>query len=202
MSAERDPKPEFADKAAFDIVALAASAGGLTALTRVLSGLPEDFPAPVVVVQHLDPRHRSLMAEILSRRTPLAVKQAETGDRLRPGTVYIAPPDHHLLANGDDVRLALHLHNPYLYRDDHGQRWIDAAQRDTRLSLLLDVQQPDSYKSREGSQIVFRCSDSLASRLIEDWHLPASVSDLTELPADTAVARLPGMVVTLKVKNP
>ena len=62
--------------AAFDIVALAASAGGLTALSRVLSALPADFPAAIVVVQHLDPRHRSLMADILSQRTVLQVKQA------------------------------------------------------------------------------------------------------------------------------
>jgi hypothetical protein len=98
--------------------------------------------------------------------------------------------------------VSMHLHDPYLYRGDHGQRWIDAAQRDTRFSLLLDIQRPDRYKSREGSQIVFRFSDALASRLIDRWNLPASLSDLTELPADTAIARLPGMVVTLKVKYP
>ena len=90
-----------ASSAAFDVVALAASAGGLTALSKVLSGLPPDFPASVVVVQHLDPRHRSLMADILSRRTRLKVKQAEEGDRLIPATVYIAPPDRHLLVNPD-----------------------------------------------------------------------------------------------------
>jgi two-component system chemotaxis response regulator CheB len=82
-------------------VALAASAGGLTALSKVLGGLPPDFPASVVVVQHLDPRHRSLMADILSRRTRLKVKQAEEGDHLMPATVYIAPPDRHLLVNTD-----------------------------------------------------------------------------------------------------
>jgi len=105
-----------------------------------------------------------------------------------------------VLANRPHPALSLHLHDPCLYRGDHGQRWIDAAQPDTRFSLLLDIQQPDRYKSREGSQIVFRCPDTLASRLIDDWHLPASVSDLTELPADTAVARLPGMVVLLKAR--
>ncbi len=57
----------------FDIVALAASAGGLTALIEVLSDLPINFRVPIVVVQHLDPRHPSLMAEILGRRTPLKV---------------------------------------------------------------------------------------------------------------------------------
>lgn len=82
---------------AFDVVALASSAGGLGALSEVLSALPEEFPAAIAVVQHLDPRHRSLMARILSGRTPLAVKEAEEGDRLRPGRIYIAPPDRHLL---------------------------------------------------------------------------------------------------------
>ena len=87
--------------AAFDVVALAASAGGLTALSSVLADLPAGFPAGILVVQHLDPRHRSLMADILSRRTHLEVKQAEDGDRLAGGRVYIAPPNRHLLLNGD-----------------------------------------------------------------------------------------------------
>jgi two-component system chemotaxis response regulator CheB len=51
------------------------------------------------VVQHLDPRHRSLMAEILARRTPLRVREAQEGDRLAAGVAYIAPPDRHLLVN-------------------------------------------------------------------------------------------------------
>jgi two-component system chemotaxis response regulator CheB len=87
--------------AAFDVVALASSAGGLRALTLVLAALPRDFPAAITVVQHLDPRHRSLMAEILNRRTAVPVREAEEGARLQPGTVYIAPPNKHLLVNPD-----------------------------------------------------------------------------------------------------
>ena len=86
---------------AFDIVAIATSTGGLQALTTVLKDLPANFPAKIVVVQHLDPRYRSLMADILSRRTGLQVQQANEGDRLRSGTVYIAPPNRHLLVNLD-----------------------------------------------------------------------------------------------------
>ena len=71
--------------AAFDVVALASSAGGIAALSEVLGSLPGDFPAAIVVVQHLDPRHRSLMADILRRRTPLQVVQAAEGDHIRPG---------------------------------------------------------------------------------------------------------------------
>jgi two-component system chemotaxis response regulator CheB len=87
----------------FDVVAVAASAGGLRALTELLSPLPPDFPAAIVVVQHLDPQHRSLMAEILDRCTALDVWQAEDGDVLRPGTAFIAPPDNHLLVSRDGV---------------------------------------------------------------------------------------------------
>src|SRR6266536_5581027 len=87
--------------AAFDVVALAASAGGLQALTKVLEDLPEDFGASIVIVQHLDPRHRSLIADIFGRRTALKVKEAEEGDQLSPGTVFTAPPNRHLLVNPD-----------------------------------------------------------------------------------------------------
>ena len=86
---------------AFEVVALAASAGGLNALTHILAALPRDFPAALVVVQHLDPRHRSLMADILGRRTMVPVKEASEGDQLVAGRAYIAPPNRHLLVNPD-----------------------------------------------------------------------------------------------------
>jgi two-component system chemotaxis response regulator CheB len=85
----------------YEVVGLASSAGGLSALSEVLAGLPGNFPVPIVVVQHLDPNHKSLMAEILGRRTELRVYQAADGDRITPGGVWVAPPAHHLLVNGD-----------------------------------------------------------------------------------------------------
>jgi two-component system chemotaxis response regulator CheB len=87
--------------AAFDVVALCASAGGFNALRAVLSDLPPDFPAALVVVQHLDPRHRSIMAELLSRRAAIDIKQAALGDHVTPATALIAPPDRHLLVDPD-----------------------------------------------------------------------------------------------------
>lgn len=95
----KESEPAGSHKAAhvLDVVVMAASAGGLNALSRVLTQLPADFPGAILVVQHIDPTHRSLMAEILDRRTSLDVKQAEDGDRLEPARVYIAPPNRHLL---------------------------------------------------------------------------------------------------------
>lgn len=85
----------------FDIVAIAASAGGMNALRSVLGSLRADFPAAIVVVQHLDPRHRSMLADILGRHCELAVTEAEAGEPVLPGHVYIAPPNRHLLVTSD-----------------------------------------------------------------------------------------------------
>ncbi|HWG20461.1 MAG TPA: chemotaxis protein CheB [Terracidiphilus sp.] len=81
----------------FDLVVTASSAGGIVALKELLSRLPEDFPAPLVVVQHLcaSSRYRSVLDEVLLGSTRLRVKWAEDGELLRAGTVYIAPQDRH-----------------------------------------------------------------------------------------------------------
>jgi two-component system, chemotaxis family, protein-glutamate methylesterase/glutaminase len=81
----------------FDVVAIGASAGGVEALHVLVEALPVDFLAAVLIVQHMDPRHRSMLAGLLARRCRLRVKQATNGEPVRPGTVYIAQPDAHLL---------------------------------------------------------------------------------------------------------
>jgi two-component system chemotaxis response regulator CheB len=95
---ESEPQDETGD---FDAVGIAASAGGLRALSTVLAELPLNFPAPIVVVQHLDPRHPSLLAGILGRVSKLLVKEAQEGEGMRPGVVFLAPPDRHLLVNAN-----------------------------------------------------------------------------------------------------
>ena len=84
---------------AYNVVAIAASAGGIKALSEILSVLPADFPAAITVVQHMRPRYPSYLPQILSRCSHLRVKHAQAGELLRPGTVYIAVPDKHLLVN-------------------------------------------------------------------------------------------------------
>jgi two-component system, chemotaxis family, protein-glutamate methylesterase/glutaminase len=90
-----------AGTAPYEIVGIAASAGGLSAVTSVLSGLPQNFGAAVLIVQHLDPRHRSLMPQIMSRRTHLPVYSGSEGVEVQQGCVYLAPPDRHMLVNRD-----------------------------------------------------------------------------------------------------
>lgn len=97
--------PEYAH-----IVAIGASAGGLHALSLILPTLPADFPAPVLIVQHLSPDFPSQLAHILSRHTDLRVKEAEQGDHIQAGWVYVAPPDRHLLACADGTLTLTHTH--------------------------------------------------------------------------------------------
>jgi two-component system, chemotaxis family, protein-glutamate methylesterase/glutaminase len=96
---EEEPLPEAAN--GFGLVVVAASAGGVQALMKLVAALPADFALPVVIVQHVDPRHRSLLVEILSRRARLRVRHAEEGTILTVGDIFIAPPGSHVLVNPD-----------------------------------------------------------------------------------------------------
>ena len=95
-----DARPPFPGMT-FDVVAFGASAGGIEAMMRILPDLPPDFPAAIVLVQHLRPHARGHLPQVLGCRTSLPVHWARDGEALQPGAVFIAPPDHHLLVNPD-----------------------------------------------------------------------------------------------------
>jgi two-component system chemotaxis response regulator CheB len=79
-----------------DVVAIGASTGGPNALERVLSVLPPDFPAPIVIVQHMPPRFTKFLAERLAGQSSLKVFEAAGSERLQPGAVWLAPGDFHV----------------------------------------------------------------------------------------------------------
>lgn len=89
-----------------DIVAIGASAGGLSALKRVIAGFPADLEAAVLVVQHLKSDHHSELARILDRAGPLPAGFAEDGAPAAHGRIHIAPPNRHLLLQGDTLHLS------------------------------------------------------------------------------------------------
>jgi len=79
------------------LVVLASSTGGPKALEVVLSQLKEDYPLPIVVVQHTLPNFTDTLAQGLAGKTELAVKIAETNEELKAGVIYIAPSGRHIL---------------------------------------------------------------------------------------------------------
>ncbi|WP_028574203.1 protein-glutamate methylesterase/protein-glutamine glutaminase [Desulfonatronovibrio hydrogenovorans] len=82
-----------------DIVAIGVSTGGPPAVQKVLSDLPENFPGSILVAQHMPGAFTGPFAKRLNDSTGLNVKEAENGDQIRPGWVYIAPGGSHLKIN-------------------------------------------------------------------------------------------------------
>lgn len=87
------------------VVAVGASAGGLEALQEFFGNVPAGLGASFVVVQHLSPDHLSMMDELLSRHTIMPVHAVTDGDRLEPDHVYLIPPAHNLICEGERLRL-------------------------------------------------------------------------------------------------
>ena len=85
------------------LVVIGASAGGMQPLIEVIKGLPADFSAPVLVIQHLSPHVTSNLARVLGGHTGLPVRDAEHEARIEPGTIYTAVSDHHLLVEGEHM---------------------------------------------------------------------------------------------------
>jgi two-component system, chemotaxis family, protein-glutamate methylesterase/glutaminase len=93
----------------FDLVAIGTSTGGPVALKTVLTGLPAEFPLPIVVVQHMPPVFTKAFADRLDGCCALRVKEAEDGDFILPGRVLIAPGDYHMQVSrfGGEPRVLL-----------------------------------------------------------------------------------------------
>ncbi|MDQ1816309.1 chemotaxis protein CheB [Massilia sp. CCM 9210] len=79
-----------------NLIVIGASAGGVEALTRMLSDIPQGFPAAILIVMHIG-QHPSILPQILARRCALPVSHARHHEELKAGMVLIAPPDRHLL---------------------------------------------------------------------------------------------------------
>jgi len=88
-----------------DIIVIGGSAGGIEVLRRVLGELPADCPAAIAIVLHRSPHGSGSLASVLARQTTLSVYDAEHGMRFTPGSIYLAPSDHHMLLQGGRIAL-------------------------------------------------------------------------------------------------
>ena len=175
-----------APDAAMRIIGIGASAGGLVALEDFLKQVPEKSGAAYLVVQHLDPTQKAMLAELLQRITPMPVREAQNGKPIEPDCVYVIPPNTELsLGNG-----SLHLDKPSEPRGlrmpinilfsslarSQGERAIAVVlsgmgsdgtvglQAIKALGGLIVVQQPDTaqFDSMPASAIASGCADIIA----------------------------------------
>jgi two-component system CheB/CheR fusion protein len=87
------------------IVGIGASAGGLEALSDLISVLPDDLGVPYIIVQHLSPTHRSMMVPLLARETSMLVKDAEDGETPLANVIYVTPANWNIIMKDGVMRL-------------------------------------------------------------------------------------------------
>ena len=97
------------EKSPIEVVAIASSTGGPPAIQAILSSLPADFGAAIAISQHMPSGFTRSFAERLNKLSPLLVSEAAAGDRIRPGSVLIAPGGYHLTVKRDRLGLVTEL---------------------------------------------------------------------------------------------
>lgn len=97
-----------------DLVVIGASTGGPNALAEVFASFPRTFPVPILIAQHMPPMFTRLLAERLTKHSPIPTAEAQPGIDLEPGKAWIAPGDFHLVVvrDGTRVRLAVNQDPP------------------------------------------------------------------------------------------
>ncbi|HJQ10372.1 MAG TPA: chemotaxis protein CheB [Gemmatimonadaceae bacterium] len=88
-----------------DIVVVGASAGGIEALTELVTKLPRNFPGSIFVVVHVPEGATSVLPKILSRHGALPATHPKNGDRIEKGRLYVAPPNSHMMLEKNRIRL-------------------------------------------------------------------------------------------------
>lgn len=147
-----------------EVVVLAASLGGIEALSTILSELPQDFPVPIVIVQHRSARQPNLLTNVLQRRTPLKVCLVTGGERLQPGTVYLAPPDRHAVF-GADGRLSFAKRQRISYVLSSADPLFESAAQMYGASVVAVVLSGTGHDGAQGALAVY---DAGGTVLVQD----------------------------------
>lgn len=130
------PEKEFG--AGFPVVAIGASARGLEAFEQFFSKLPPDSGMAFVLIQHLDPHHKSMLGDLLKRYTPMKVMEAEDGMMLQPNRVFVIPPNCHLAVHQGKLHLLEPLHSAGLHTPiDYFFRSLARDQKENAVGIIL-----------------------------------------------------------------
>ena len=198
MPAEDAPRSEAPVR---DVVVVGASAGGVQVLLDLAAALPAQFPACVLVVLHVG-AHRSLMPELMTARGPLRAIHPTDGQPLQPGTIFLAPPDHHMLVEDGLVRIN---RGP---KENHARPAVDPLFRSAALAcgprvvgVLLSGRLDDGTA---GLQAIKRCGGLAVVQDPDDAEQPEMPrSAMAHVDVDACVAgALLGQVLADLVRRP
>ncbi len=143
----------MASKRRFGAVAIGVSSGGVQALKQLLGKLPGDFPLPIMIVQHISPDAGNGMAKLLDDFCAIRVKEADEQDQLEASTVYLAPPNYHLLVERGGV-LALSADPPVSYARPSVDVLFETAAGVFRRGLIGMVLTGANWDGARGVQFV------------------------------------------------
>ena len=128
----KTPKKDFL------IAAIGASAGGMQAFAELMRSLPADTGMAFVLIQHLDPKHHSVLAEILSRETDMKVAEVSEGMTVEPNHVYVIPPNTSMTINGAALHLSPRSESPAPHMTaDHFMRSLAEARGNCAVGVIL-----------------------------------------------------------------
>jgi two-component system, chemotaxis family, CheB/CheR fusion protein len=120
------------------IVAIGASAGGIEALKDLVSYLPADTGMAFVLVQHLDPKHHSILTELLAKKTTMSVTEVTDGIAIQPNHVYVIPPNATMSISGHTLRLAPREESRAMHMSvDHFMRSLAEQQGNRAIGVIL-----------------------------------------------------------------
>ncbi|HPU14495.1 MAG TPA: chemotaxis protein CheB, partial [Polymorphobacter sp.] len=105
-AARRKASTTAAPRPGFAVIGIGASAGGLDACGKLLDAVPPDCGMAFILVQHLDPNHKSMMVELLAHHTAMQVVEAEDGMAVEAGNFYIIPPGSYLSVADGSLRVS------------------------------------------------------------------------------------------------
>jgi two-component system chemotaxis response regulator CheB len=180
-----------------DAIAIGASAGGVEALSVLLPALGKDLRASVFVVLHL-PRHRpSRLASIFQARCALPVLEAEDKAPVAPGTVYLAPPDYHLLLDRGPC-LALSTDEPVNYSRPAIDVLFESAAELYRERLLGMVLTGGNQDGTAGLQAVHRHGGTTVIQSPESAHMTLMPASALQRLTPDHVLPLPGIADLLR----
>jgi two-component system CheB/CheR fusion protein len=120
------------------IAAIGASAGGIEAITELLSHVPADTGMAFVLVQHLDPSHHSMLTELLSKKTPMRVKEVTNGMTVEPNQVYVIPPNATMSISNHTLQLGPRGESRGVHMSiDHFMRALAEEQGNRAIGIIL-----------------------------------------------------------------
>ncbi len=193
-----------------DLVVIAGCTGGVHALFRLISGLPDEMPVPVIIIQHMPKIYTSELAKQLDKITAMNVREAQKDSPLIPGQIYLAPGGYHTVVKNTGNRRIISIHRGP--REHKSRPSIDVLLRSTAhtcnqrvLGVFLSGAGSDGMKGARyileaGGKIILQ--DKVSSLL---WKLPQYISDLkpslSKFPADKLGREIMNVIEKPRVKK-